>query len=127
MELLKRGYDVKILDKLPMNSAKNIKPFLREVVFKQGDIRNLDHVKKISRNVDCIIHEAAVTSVSHSIKDPKTTNDVNIGGTMNVLLAARGNGVGRVVFASSAAVYGDNPKLPKVETMGAEPISPYGL
>nr|MDO8086725.1 SDR family NAD(P)-dependent oxidoreductase [Candidatus Sigynarchaeum springense] len=94
--------------------------------FVKGDVRDMDFLLEAMKGIDIVYHEAAFTSVPQSIEMPSLCNDVNVAGTVNVLNAARDLGVKRVVFASSSAVYGDEPTLPKHEGMPLRPISPYG-
>jgi nucleoside-diphosphate-sugar epimerase len=95
--------------------------------FINGDIRNLDDCINASKNVDYILHQAALGSVPKSIEEPTLYNDNNVGGTVNIFEAARLNKVRAVVYASSSSVYGDSPTLPKIETMTVTPKSPYAL
>lgn len=125
IELVNKGYSVKILDNLMTGKISNIEPILKNITFIKGDIRNLDLLKEAINDVDYIIHEAAQPSLAKSLADPVLTNEINIDGTLNVLLAAKNSKVKRVVYASSAAVYGDIAKLPIVETSELKPISPY--
>jgi len=127
IELVNRGYNVKIFDNLMTGKISNIKQLLKNIIFIKGDIRNLNLLKDAINDVDCIIHEAAQPSLAKSLADPVLTNEINIDGTLNVLLAAKNSKVKRVVYASSAAVYGDIAKLPIVETAELEPISPYAV
>src|SRR5680860_1434063 len=92
-----------------------------------GDIRNLDDCRKAVEGVDYVLHEAALGSVPRSINDPVTTNDVNIGGFLNMLVAARDAKVKRFVFAASSSTYGDSEALPKVEEVIGRPLSPYAI
>ena len=92
-----------------------------------GDIRKLDDCRKAVEGVDYVMHEAALGSVPRSIKDPITTNDVNIGGFLNMLVAARDAGVKRFIFAASSSTYGDSKSLPKVEDVIGKPLSPYAI
>jgi len=92
-----------------------------------GDLREADTCWRAVSGVTYVLHQGAVPSVPRSITDPVTTNDVNIRGTLNMLIAARDEGVRRLVLASSSSVYGDTPTLPKVETMPPSPLSPYAL
>lgn len=92
-----------------------------------GDLREADTCWRAVSGVTYVLHQGAVPSVPRSITDPVTTNDVNIRGTLNILIAARDEGVRRLVLASSSSVYGDTPTLPKVETMPPSPLSPYAL
>lgn len=126
-ELVKQGQRVRVIDNLSTGKKENIKPFLEEIEFIEGDIRDLELVREAMDGIDYVLHQAAVPSVPRSVKDPLTTNSVNIGGTLNVLIAAQGAGVKRVVYASSSSVYGDTPVLPKYEDMKQEPRSPYAV
>jgi len=93
----------------------------------EGDIRSYHIVRKAVEGVDFVLHQAALPSVPRSIADPVTTNEVNVGGTLNVLDAAKDAGVKRLVFASSSSIYGDNEDLPKTEDMPPRPLSPYAV
>ncbi len=127
--LLKQDNDVVCLDNFATGKRKNIEPFLDNPRFTliEGDIRNQEDCKKAVKGVDAIMHQAALGSVPRSINDPKTTNDVNISGFMNVMLAARDEGVKRMVYAASSSTYGDSKSLPKVEDKIGKPLSPYAV
>jgi UDP-glucose 4-epimerase len=125
--LVNKGHEVRIVDNLSTGNIQNLHGFADKVEFFRGDIRNQALLSKLATGCDLIYHQAAVVSVPYSVDYPQETHDVNIQGTLNVLLAARERGVKRVVFACSAAVYGEDPELPKRETMAAEPIAPYGI
>jgi UDP-glucose 4-epimerase len=126
-ELIKLGWRVIILDNLSTGRIENIQRFLQDnnVEFIQGSITDLILLQKYFSGVDYIFHEAAIPSVSRSIENPLTSHEVNVNGTLNVLIAARDNNVKKVVFASSSSVYGDTPSLPKQEDMIPNPLSPY--
>jgi UDP-glucose 4-epimerase len=128
-ELAKCGYQVIILDDLSTGKRGNIEPILTQgnVQFIEGSITNLSLVNKLFQNVDFIFHLAAMPSVPRSIDNPLVSHNVNITGTLNVLMAARDNKVGKVVYASSSATYGDTPTLPKREDMPSNPQSPYAV
>lgn len=126
-ELLKKGSHVKVLDNFSTGKKENLKDFKKHVELIEGDIRNYNIVEKAVKGIDVILHEAALPSVPRSIADPITTNEVNIGGTLNILNAAKENGIKRVVFASSSSIYGDTPELPKHEGMIPTPLSPYAV
>ena len=126
-ELVKRGESVRVLDNLETGKESNIAPFLPKIEFIKGDIRDIETGQNGCSGVDYVLHQAALGSVPRSIDDPKTTNDVNITGTLNMLLSAREAKVKRFVFASSSSIYGDSKTLPKVETMPPNPLSPYAL
>ena len=125
--LVGRGDDVTVVDNLSTGSLGNLYDFEDKITFVQGDIRDFDLMKDVTRGVDLIFHEAAVASVAKSVEDPVETDAINVGGTVSVLTAAKENQVKKVVFASSAAVYGDDPKLPKKENMTPQPKSPYAF
>ena len=126
-ELVRRGHDVVALDDLSTGKAENLAQAKAKIKLIQESIMNLDAVREACRNVDCVIHLAAQTSVPRSVKDPIETNLINVNGTLNILVAARDAKVKRVVFASSCAVYGKTSVLPIREGAALSPISPYGL
>jgi len=128
-EELAASNNVIIIDDLSTGKKENIASLLQKnnVKFIQGSILDLKLLQKSFRGVDFVFHQAALPSVSRSIEDPKATNEVNVTGTLNVLLAARDNKVKKVVYASSSSVYGDTPTLPKREDMPTNPQSPYAL
>lgn len=122
--LLADGYDVVVVDDLSTGYRSNLDGV--DVDFRLASILDLDLLAEAARGIDCIVHLAALGSVPRSIADPAVTNDVNVNGTMNVLLAARGQGA-QVLFASSSSVYGANQELPKREDMRPRPLSPYAV
>ena len=127
--LLSEGHEVVIFDNLLTGKKENI-ALLRpqeNVTFIPGSILDLPALKRAFSDVDGIFHEAAIVSVPRSVADPAETHEVNLTGTLNVLLAARDSGVKKLVFASSAAVYGENPVLPKHESMMPDLLSPYAV
>ena len=126
-ELLKRGYSVRVLDNFSTGRRENIKEFEKDIELIEGDIRSYHTVVKAVNGIDVILHQAALPSVPRSIYDPITTHEVNAGGTLNILNAAKESGVKKVVYASSSSVYGDNPELPKHEGMMPNPLSPYAV
>ena len=123
--LLGDGVQVRVLDNLTSGFMENLEPFLGAIEFKQGDVRDLDTLQEVMDGVEVVFHQGAVVSVPQSVEDPIEAAMVNDLGTLHVLEAARRAGVGRIVFASSCAVYGDLPHLPKRETMETRPLSPY--
>lgn len=125
--LVARDDEVVVLDNLATGKIENLAPSRDKIEFIEGDIRDIDTVRKAVRGVDFVTHQAALGSVPRSIADPRTSNDVNITGTLNVLIAAKDAGVRRVVFASSSSVYGDTVELPKHEGIKPNPKSPYAL
>ena len=128
-ELVRRGYQVTIIDNLSTGKLSNIVSTLssKNAELVQGSIVNLSLLRKIFSGVDYVFHQAAIPSVPRSIKNPKTSHNANITGTLNVLLAARDKSVKKVIYASSSSVYGDTPTLPKVEDMTPNPQSPYAV
>jgi nucleoside-diphosphate-sugar epimerase len=126
-ELVRRRHKVTVLDDLSAGKESNLEGVRREVALQLSSITDLAAVQRACKGADYVIHLAARTSVPKSVIDPLETNRVNIDGTLNVLVAARDAKVRRVVYAASSAAYGETPKLPKVETMQADPISPYGV
>ncbi len=128
-ELARRGYQVTILDDLSTGEMENIKELLKKgsVQFIQDSITNFSLLKELFQGAIYVFHQAALPSVPRSVKDPLAASEVNITGTLNVLLAARDNKVRKVVYASSSSVYGDTPTLPKKEDMVPHPQSPYAV
>lgn len=128
-ELLRRGEKVRVLDNFATGKRENLLPFNGDPNLEviEGDLRSFHIVRDAVRGCDYVLHQGALPSVPRSIKDPITSNEVNINGTLHILEAAREFGVKRVVFASSSSVYGNNATLPKVETMPVAPLSPYAL
>ncbi|MBM3403268.1 MAG: SDR family oxidoreductase [Bacteroidetes bacterium] len=128
-ELLTRGHQVRVLDNFSTGKRENLLPFKDhpnlEVI--EGDLRSPHIVRESVKGCHYVLHQGALPSVPRSIKDPVTTNEVNINGTLNILEAAREYSVKRVVFASSSSVYGNTEVLPKVETMPVSPLSPYAI
>lgn len=120
---------VRILDNLSTGSLENLKDFFYHPKFEftEGDIRDYKTCLKACKGIDKVVHQAALGSVPRSIKDPITTNEVNIGGTLNIFNAAKESGVDRVVYAASSSTYGDSKGLPKVEDKIGNPLSPYAV
>jgi len=127
--LLERQNKVVCLDNFATGKRDNITGFLKNSNFTliEGDIRNLEDCQKASQGVDYILHQAALGSVPRSIKDPITSNDVNVSGFLNMLVAARDNKVKRVVYAASSSTYGDSQSMPKIEDIIGKPLSPYAI
>jgi UDP-glucose 4-epimerase len=128
-ELARQGHEIVIFDNLFSGKLENIQPFLNEenVTFVKGSVTDLPVLKKIFEGADGIFHEGAIASVPRSIANPLATNEANVTGTLNVLVAARDCGVRKVLFASSSSVYGNTPTLPKREDMTPTPLSPYAV
>ncbi len=127
--LLKKGCVVRVLDNFSTGKRENLifdrkYPSL-EII--EGDICDLKTCQKAVRKVDFVFHQAALPSVQRSVEDPEASNVINVGGTLNILLAARDEKVKRVIYAASSSVYGDTPTLPKHEEMNPTPLSPYAL
>lgn len=125
--LVGKGFQVTILDNLSTGKLENIQHLLEDVTFRKGDICDRETVLDCMSGIDYVFHQAALPSVPRSIKDPYTTNRVNIEGTLNLLLAAKEAGVKRFIYASSSSVYGNTEALPKIENMPVYPSSPYAL
>lgn len=126
-ELVQRGESVRVLDNLSSGRRENLASVQDKVDFCECDIRDLEAIRPVLEGVDYVIHLAALSSVARSIEDPVSTTLVNLNGTLHVLLAARDVQAKRVVMAATAAAYGDNPSLPRVETQMPQPLSPYAL
>ena len=129
--LLKKGYKVRCLDNFATGHMYNLIPLIEKYpeTFELlvGDIRNIEDCRKAAEGMDYVMHEAALGSVPRSIKDPATTNAVNIGGFLNMIIAAREAKVKRFIFAASSSTYGDSKSLPKVEDAIGKPLSPYAI
>lgn len=123
--LVKRAEQVKVLDNFVSGKRENLFSVLDKIELIEGDIRDLSLLRKATQGVDYILHQAALRSVPKSVGDPISYNEVNVSGTLNVLLAAKENRVKRVVFASSSSVYGERTDFPEKETDLPMPISPY--
>jgi len=126
---LNKGHDIVCLDNFATGHRHNIESFLNNPNYQliEGDIRDLETCQKAVENVDYILHQAALGSVPRSIKDPATSNDVNVSGFLNMLIAARDAKVKRFVYAASSSTYGDSASLPKVEDIIGKPLSPYAI
>lgn len=126
-ELVTRGEQVRVLDNFSTGHRANLAPFSDKIELIEGDIRSYHIVREAVDGIDFVLHQAALPSVPRSIRDPITTNEVNVTGTLQVLQAARDARVQRLVFASSSSIYGSNPNLPKRESMCSQPMSPYAI
>lgn len=124
-ESLASNHEVVVIDNLFSGKIENINNL--PIIFENRSITDLAFLKRIFEGADGVFHQAAITSVPRSVKDPLPTNEANITGTLNVLVAAKEMNVRKVVFASSSSVYGDTPVLPKTESMTPNPLSPYGI
>ena len=127
--LLDKGNKVICLDNFATGKRENIEELSKDANFTltEGDIRKLEDCLKATKDVDYVLHQAALGSVPRSIKDPITSNDVNVSVFLNMLVAARDNGVKRFVFAASSSTYGDSESMPKVEDIIGKPLSPYAI
>lgn len=129
--LLAHGHQVRVLDNFATGHIENLLPFFEKCPhsfeLQVGDIRNLADCHKAVDGMEYVLHEAALGSVPRSVKDPITTNEVNISGFLNMLVASRDAGVKRFIFAASSSTYGDSETLPKVEDKIGRPLSPYAI
>jgi len=125
--LLERGDSVRVLDNFATGKRERLLPVQASVELIEGDIRYLNNVQEAVQGADYVIHLAALPSVARSVRTPIESNDVNVVGTLNLLIAARDAGVRRVVYAASSSAYGNSAVLPKVETMPSDPLSPYAV
>ena len=129
--LLKEGHQVRCLDNFITGKVENLLPLMKKYPdsfeLSVGDIRNIEDCRKAVDGMEYVLHEAALGSVPRSIKDPITTNEVNIGGFLNMIVVSRDAGIKRFVFAASSSTYGDSQSLPKVENIIGNPLSPYAI
>lgn len=126
-ELVKRKEGVRVIDNFITGKRENLAPFMDKIELIEGDIRSKEDLKKALKDVDYILHQAALRSVPKSVDDPFLTNDINVNGTLNLLFEAKKAKVKRVVYASSSSVYGDVRDFPQKEELRPNPISPYGV
>ncbi|WP_410504193.1 SDR family oxidoreductase [Flavobacterium sp. J49] len=126
---LGKGHKVTCLDNFATGHRHNIAGFLNHPNFKliEGDIRNLETCQEAVKHIDYVLHQAALGSVPRSINDPITSNEVNVSGFLNMLVACRDAGVKRFIYAASSSTYGDSESLPKVEDKIGKPLSPYAI
>jgi nucleoside-diphosphate-sugar epimerase len=125
--LLEQGHSVSGVDNLITGTLDNLAPIRGRINFRQMDIQDVDGMKEACTGIDIVLHQAALASVPRSVKDPLTSHNSNINGTLNILLAARDAGVRRIVYAASSSAYGDQPTQPKQEDMLPRPLSPYAV
>lgn len=126
-ELIKRGEQVRVIDNFSTGDINNIVDIIDKIELVLGNIQNQLCVQEAMQNIDFVLHQAALPSVKRSVDNPINSNDSNVNGTLNLLVAARDAGVKRFVYASSSSVYGDSEVLPKHEDMELHPISPYAI
>lgn len=125
--LVARGDSVRGIDNFATGRRENIAEILHRVDFREGSILDLEAMRTVCKGVDYVLHQAAIPSVPKSVLDPLASNQANVDGTVNVLVAARDAKVKRVIYAASSSAYGDTPTLPKHEGMAPDPISPYAV
>jgi nucleoside-diphosphate-sugar epimerase len=125
--LLAQGHAVRVLDNFSTGNEQNLSDIQNDIELVEGDIRDYWVVASVVKGIDCVSHQAALPSVPKSITNPLTANCINTDGTLNMLEASRLAGVKRFVYASSSAVYGESPTLPKHEEMIPDPLSPYAI
>jgi len=123
--LVQLGHTVRVLDDFSTGRRENLAGLERQVELIAGDIRDPQTVRQAVAGVEAVLHLAARASVPRSVEHPREANDVNVNGTLNLLLAARDTGVRRFIYSASSSAYGDSPALPKAETMPPRPLSPY--
>lgn len=126
-ELLKRGKRVRVIDNLSTGKIENLDRVIKEIEFIQGDLRNIDDLRKSVKGVDTVFHIGAIPSVTRSVKDPITSNEANVDGTLNLLVASKEAGVRRLVYSGSSSAYGDKIELLKSEELSPAPLSPYAV
>lgn len=128
-ELLNKKNKVVCLDNFATGKRENLQGFKNnsDFILIEGDIRNLEDCKKATEKVDFVLHQAALGSVPRSVNDPITSNDVNVSGFLNMLMASRDAGVKRFVYAASSSTYGDSESMPKIEDVIGKPLSPYAV
>ena len=127
IELVRNNNEVVVIDNLLTGNFNNLPGVMDMIRFVEGDIQDLDLLKREFIDIDYVLHQAALPSVPRSVDDPIASNQNNVDGTLNVLVAARDEGVKRVVYASSSSAYGNSPSLPKKEDMKPDPLSPYAI
>jgi nucleoside-diphosphate-sugar epimerase len=125
--LLAAGHELRTLDNFSTGQRANLDHVAGDIEIVEGDLRSYERVHHAVSGCDAVFHQGAMPSVPRSVQDPLTSSEINIGGTLNVLLAARDAGVRRVVFASSSSVYGDAPGFPRSETQATSPLAPYAV
>lgn len=123
--LVKQGERVRVIDNLSTGKLENLKLFMDEIEFIEGDLRHPEEAAEAAEGADFVLHQAAVPSVPRSIEDPLGSTENNLKGTLHLLMAARDAKVKRLVYASSSSIYGDSPTLPKREDLLPAPLSPY--
>ena len=125
--LLERGEDVRGVDNFVTGRRTNIEQFLKKMDFREADLRDSVTMRSACEGVEIIFHEGALPSVPRSVKEPAPSHDCNVNGTFNLLEAARATGVRRIIYAASSSAYGNQPGMPRRESMTPAPISPYAV
>jgi UDP-glucose 4-epimerase len=125
--LVEEGHDVSGIDNLSTGNLENLEDIRSSIKFEQTDLRDAEGVRSACKGIEFVLHQGAMASVPRSVKDPLTSHESNINGTLNLLLAARDAGVRRIVYAASSSAYGDQPTQPKHEEMLPMPLSPYAV
>jgi len=125
--LLERGHSVRVVDNFLTGKRENLARVVSKIELVEGDIRDFSLCQKIAREIDWVFHQAALPSVPRSVEDPGLSNEINVTGTLNLLIAAREAAVKKFIFASSSSVYGDDQNLPKREDILGQPLSPYAI
>jgi nucleoside-diphosphate-sugar epimerase len=126
-ELVKRGHYVRVIDNYITGRKSNLAEFKDKIELLMEDLRSFESAKKAVKDIDFVLHQAALPSVSRSVEAPIESNDCNVTATLNLLVASNDEGIRRFVYASSSSAYGDTPKLPKEESMATNPLSPYAV
>ena len=125
--LLERGHSVRVVNNFLTGKRENLARVVSKIELVEGDIRDFSLCQKITREIDWVFHQAALPSVPRSVEDPGLSNEINVTGTLNLLIAAREAAVKKFIFASSSSVYGDDQNLPKKEDILGQPLSPYAI
>ena len=126
-ELVARGEKVRVLDNFSTGRRENLLPFLDKIELIEGDLTDLETTREAVERMDFVLHQGALPSIPRSVEHPIGSNNANVSGTLNLLVASKDAKVKRIVYASSSSVYGNSSKLPKVETMNPSPLSPYAV
>ena len=124
-ELIRQGAKVRLIDNFVTGYRENLEEISGDFDFVEGDLNDDDALKRAIDGAEVVFHQAALPSVPRSVDDPRETHQACVNGTFNLLVKAKDSGVRRLVYAASSSAYGDQPVLPKVETMSPEPLSPY--
>lgn len=125
--LLKKGKHVRVLDNFITGKRENLKDVEKDIELVEGDVRDLECARKFVHGCSWVFHQAALRSVPKSVDNPTLTNDINVAGTLNILLASRENDVQKFIYASSSSVYGETDVIPEVEDAAPNPVSPYAV